>query len=296
MSSLAVNYNQLHYFNVIAECGTLSRAAKQLNVSQPTLSGQLKALEEHFEAKLFDRNGGGLRLNANGRKAFEITREMFRLGERLEELFPASHTGPVARLEIGISTSISRSVGVNRFVELFKSPEILVRVRQGDHEFLLHELLASGLDILITDSVPDHRVNRGAEFRKLSSPEFVVVAGGPTAGKLEGAPLTEIHRQPFIHYTTHSSYRFEVDQYFREQRIEPRIVAEADDVYMIREAVAAGIGIGIIPRAIIDESGPDTGLRVLGALDRKFEVYAYYNRVDPSDDVLAALDMLMDSK
>ncbi|WP_193213590.1 LysR substrate-binding domain-containing protein [Luteolibacter marinus] len=289
-----MNYNHLHYFHVIAQEGTLSRASKRLHVSQPTLSGQLKLLEDYLETKLFDRTGGALRLNANGRRALEITQEMFRLGERLEEMFPGHRPPAKVRLEIGIATTVGRSFAVTRFVELFKSRRVMTRVRQGDHEFLFHELLGNGLDLLITDSLPERRNDRGTECRKLTSPEFVAVAASDFAGKLEDPTVGGLHHQPFIHYTSHSSYRFEIDQHFRDQRIEPRIVAEADDVYVIRDAVAAGIGAGIIPRAILDESPQRDGIRILGSMARKFDIFALYNCQDPSEEIIAALDILAD--
>ncbi len=289
-----MNFNHLHYFHVIAQEGTLSRAAKRLNISQPTLSGQVKLLEDYFGTKLFDRASGALRLNPNGRKAFEVTQEMFRLGDRLEELFPDNRTPAKIRLEIGISMSVGRSFAVDRFIKLFKSQRVLTRVRQGDHEYLFHELLSTGLDLLITDSLPEKRKDRGTAHRRLTSPEFVIVAGRKFANGLKDLSLESLHNQSFIHYTSHSSYRFEIDQFLRDKRIEPRIVAEADDVYLIRDAVAADVGVGVIPRSILNEARDPRKFVVIGAIDRKFEIHALYNKKDPSEEIIAALDILAD--
>ena len=100
------------------------------------------------------------------------------------------------------------------------------------------------------------------------------------------------HGRGFIHYTTHSAYRFEVDHYFRERRIEPRVVAEADDVYVIRDAIAADIGAGVLPRAVIEESRDRKRFHILATLDRKFDIYALFNKRDPSEEVLTALQIL----
>lgn len=288
-----MNFNHLHYFHVIASEGTLARASKKLGVSQPTLSGQLKQLEDYFGTKLFDRTSSSLRLNANGRKALEVTTEMFRLGERLDGLFPGTRPRLITRLEIGIATTVSRSFAMQRFIKLFANRNILTRVRQGDHEYLYHELLTSGLDLFITDNPPDNRRFRGTVHRKLSSPAFVVAAPSRMAKNLtEKFPLS-LNRQPFIHYTAHSAYRFEVDQYFRQAGVEPEIVAEADDVYLIRDAVQAGIGIAVVPRQVVEES-PKKGVTVLGSVQRPFEIHAVYNRQDPTEHVLTALDLLCD--
>ena len=287
---VTMNYNHLYYFHVIAEEGSLARAAKRLHLSQPTLSTQLRQLEEYFEVRFFDRASGAMRLNANGRKALEVTKEMFHLAERLETFFPADHPPVKTRLEIGVATTVGRSFAIERFVSLFKSEEIMTRVRQGDHEYLMHELVCNGLDLLITDVLPDQRHDRGTEYRVLTAPDFVIV----TCDSVDS--IDELHGRPFVHYTSHSNYRFMIDQFFRERKIEPRVIAEADDVYVIRDAVAEGVGFGIVPANIVTRCDDGPPLRIIGRIDKRFEIYALYNRQDPSEEVLAALDVLSDTQ
>ena len=288
-----MNFNHLHYFHVIASEGSLARASKKLGTTVPTLSAQLKQLEDYFGAKLFDRTGGSLRLNANGRKAHEVTNEMFRQGARLETLFPTDRPRPVRRLEIGIATTVSHSFAIQRFIKIFSDRNILTRVRQGDPEYLHHELLSSGLDLFITDNPPASRKTKDIVHRQISSPPFVVIAPLAEGAKLARKFPTSLNRQPFVHYTMHSAYRFEVDQYFRDAGVEPEIVAEADDVYLIKEAVAAGIGLGIIPRQLIHEER-DPKVAILGNVERSFGIHAVYVKQDPTKEVLAALDLLSD--
>ena len=288
-----MNYNHLHYFQVIASEGSLARASKILGITQPTLSVQLKQLEDYFGAKLFDRTGGSLRLNDNGRRVAEVTHEMFRMGDRLEGLFPGGKPRIQTRLEIGISTTVARSFAMRRFLGIFADRNILTRVRLGDHEYLHHELLTSGLDLLITDRPPERPRLRGTVHRRLSSPEFVIICPRDKARDYSADFPLSLNRQPFVHYTTHSSYRFEIDQWFKREGIEIDVVAEADDVYLIQEAVAGHIGIGVVPRQIIDE-GADSPIAVLGVMPPSFEIHAVYNRQDPTEQVLMALNLLGD--
>ncbi|RYD25871.1 MAG: LysR family transcriptional regulator, partial [Verrucomicrobiaceae bacterium] len=280
-------------FHVIATEGSLARASKVLGITQPTLSAQLKQLEEHFGTRLFDRSGGSLRINSNGRRIQEITHEMFRVGERLDGIFPGNQPRILSRLEIGISTTVARSFAMDRFNALFADREILTRVRLGDHEYLHHELLTSGLDLMITDRPPERRGGRGTAHRQLSSPEFVVICPAGEAYKHEGQLPHSLNRQPFIHYTSHSAYRFEVDQWVKETGVELEIVAEADDVYLIREAVVSGVGLGVVPKRLVDEATA-AKVKILCSLPRTFEIHAVYMRKDPSAQVLKALDLLAD--
>ncbi|MGJ8632547.1 MAG: LysR family transcriptional regulator [Luteolibacter sp.] len=293
--SKQMNYNHLYYFHVIALEGSLAKAARSLNVSQPTLSEQLKQMENYFEAKLFDRTGGGLRLNNNGQRAFAITQEMFVLSEKLEETFTLNAKPAKTRLEIGVATTVSRTLVTSRFVELFTDLETLVTIRQGDNDFLLHELLGTGLDILVSDRLPNKCSERGLESKIILSPEFVVVVGKENAGSISGEDMQNLSGKPFIHYTSHSWYRWEIDQFFRDNQIEPDVVAEADDVHVIKNAVMKGVGFGVIPRSILASEPASEGLVVVGSLERKFEVYALYNRKDPTGAILKALDRLSGS-
>lgn len=287
-----MNYNHLYYFHVIAREGSIAKAARNLNISQPTLSEQLKQMENYFGAKLFDRTGGGLQLNNNGQRAFGITQEMFILSDKLDEAFSVKVKPAKTRVDIGVATTVSRSLVTDRFVELFSDPETLIAIRQGDNDFLLHELLGTGLDILISDRLPNRYEERGLEARTIFSPEFVVVARKEDAASISNDGLMALNQKPFIHYTSHSWYRWEIDQFFRENQIEPEIAAEADDIHVIKNAVLKGLGFGIIPKSILSPHPDTEGLVVVEPLKRKFEVYALYNKKDPTDAVMGALARL----
>ena len=288
-----MNYNHLYYFHIIAQEGSIARASRRLRVSQPTLSEQLKQLEQYFNTKLFDRKGGAMRLNNSGRRALNFTENMFDIGDRLIASFETAPDSPKVRLDIGVVTTCARSLTTDSLLKLFKDESVIVRVRQGDNQYLLHELVCSGLDILITDTLPAQAADRGIDVKTISSPRLMVISDEKRAASLTEDIPASLHAQPFIHYTTQSSYRWEIDQYFREISVEPNIVAEADDVYVIREAVRAGIGFGIVPQSMLDETSISDGLVVLGELDRNFDAYALISNKNPTEETLRALEVLL---
>lgn len=287
-----MNYNHLYYFHVIAQEGSLARASRRLNVSQPTLSEQLKQLELFFKCKLFDRKGGTLRINENGRRTLEITEDMFHLGDRLLESFETSPDPAKKRVEVGVVVTAARSLTTDRFVNLFRDEEVLVRVRHGDNQFLLHELVGTGLDILITESLPQQAKEKGVISARIPSPPFVLIAHRELAASFTSDTVSSLHNQPFIHYTTQSTYRWEIDQYFRNQHIEPTIIAEADDVYVIRDAVAENLGFGVVPQRILDDGEINKDIAVIGRIERDFPIYALYNDKEVSSEIKAAIDVL----
>jgi len=288
-----MNYNHLYYFHIIAQEGSIARASRRLRVSQPTLSEQLKQMESFFGTKLFDRKGGAMRLNNSGRRALNFTEGMFDIAKRLVASFETAPEPPKIRLDIGVVTTCARSLMTDRLVMLFKDDSVIVRVRQGDNQYLLHELVSSGLDVLITDTLPSQASDRGIDVRTITSPRLMVISDKQRAASLTEDVPASLHGQPFIHYTTQSSYRWEIDQYFRELAVEPHVVAEADDVYVIQEAVKAGIGFGVVPQSMLEKSGMKEGIEVLGELERNFDIYALINNKNPTEETLRALDVLV---
>lgn len=287
-----MNYNHLFYFHVIAQEGSIARAARRLNVSQPTISEQLKQLEDYFNTKLFDRQKGALRLNNNGRRALEYTERIFSTGDRLREAFENAPLPAKARVEVGMISAAANSVATDRLIGLFRDSKALVRIRHGDNHYLLHELVSSGLDILITDSLPHQIEEKGVKSRKIISTELVFVASTELAKRYEGSLPKFLHRRPFIHYTEQSSYRWKIDRYLREFSIEPDFAAEADDGYLILNAVASDIGVGVIPKSILKDSGRSNQVEVLETLTDSPNLYALYHEVEATEQTRRALDIL----
>ena len=288
-----MNYNHLFYFHVTALEGSIAGASKKLHVSQPTISEQLKQLEEYFGKKLFERKAGGLRLNSNGRQAFEYTERIFSAGDRLKEVFIEDPIPAKARVEIGMISSAAHSVATDRLVKLFGDTRTVVKIRHGDNQFLLHELISSGLDILITDILPPQARDKKIKFRKIGSTELVFVASADFKKEVEDSNLPDVlHKCRFIHYTSQSSYRWEVDRYFRDHSIVPDTVAEVDDAYLILHAVNSGIGIGVVPRSVLMDSGENRDIYSIGILASDRNLFALYHESNPTEETLRALDIL----
>src|ERR1700744_643473 len=83
---MAVNHQHLRAFHAVATDGSVSRAARRLNVAQPTLSQQLKALEERHQTPLFEGRKPPLRLTAAGRQLFTLTQKLFATSDDIDDL------------------------------------------------------------------------------------------------------------------------------------------------------------------------------------------------------------------
>jgi len=95
-----LNYNHLYYFWVVAREGGVVRAAEELMVSQPTISVQIKELEQAVGHKLFDRAGRGLQLTDAGRIAFNYANEIFSLGQEMTNALERQPAGRPLKLSV----------------------------------------------------------------------------------------------------------------------------------------------------------------------------------------------------
>lgn len=247
-----MNYNHLYYFYVTAREGTLRQAAQKLNVSQSTVSEQLKLLENAMETPLFAREKGKLRLNRSGEVAFKFAKQIFDLAERMERAVQrgASLKGTVR--EIGVSHSVSRFHAVGLFVPLFRRRDLRIRVRRGNYTHLVQALLRQDIDILVTDDSTAEI--KGVVRTPIHEPEYHLVCGRKLYQQcISGGE--SVDSLPFIHYTQDFGIRAVIDHYFDEMNMEPQVLAEVDDTDIMVEAVTEGLSAAVLPKEIIE--GPE---------------------------------------
>ncbi len=105
-----LNYHHLLYFWTVARSGTIAAASRELHLSQPTISTQLKTLEDALGQRLFQRQGRRLALTDVGRTTFRYADEIFRLGRELQEAVTRGPVGQQVRFAVGVTDVIPKLV------------------------------------------------------------------------------------------------------------------------------------------------------------------------------------------
>src|SRR5437867_3407363 len=149
-----LNYHHLFYFWMVAREGTVARAAVELRLAQPTLSGQIRALEGALGERLFERAGRGLRLTEIGRVVSGYADEIFSLGRELSESVKGQPSGRPLRLAVGMAHAVPKLVAY-RLIEpaLALSQPVRLNVHVQSTEKLLASLALHDLDVVLTDRV-----------------------------------------------------------------------------------------------------------------------------------------------
>jgi LysR family transcriptional activator of nhaA len=264
-----LNYHHLRYFWAAVREGGVTRASQKLNISQPTISAQIRDLEAATGEKLFARQGRKLALTEAGRIVYRYAEEIFNLGRELvDTLKDRPGGGRPVRLTVGIDNVVPKLVAY-RLLQPALQLETPLRIEcfEDRSERLLAELAVHALDIVLSDAPVPPGVKVRAYNHLLGesgvalygAPRLAAAHAGSFPGSLEGAPL--------LLPTANTSLRRSLDGWFEERRLRPRVVGEIEDAALLE--VFGHAGVGLFPACLAVERELMGQYRVerVGALD-----------------------------
>jgi len=263
-----MNHGQLRAFHAVARAGSFTGAAALLGVSQPAVTLQVKALEEAYGASLFDRRGRRVAPTELGRALMEVTRRLFSLEEEARELLDAARELDRGHLRVGADAPMHVIALLARFRRRY--PGVRVSLSIGNSNEVLRRLLELRSDVAVLAEVPaDPRLHAvPAACHRLVA---FVPKRHPWARR-KGIRLAELDGQPMVLREAGSSTRRTFEAAVAEAGIAPQPAMEIESREAVREAVAAGLGVGVVAEA---EFGNDQRLRALPFTDTVLENTEY---------------------
>jgi LysR family transcriptional activator of nhaA len=271
-----LNYHHLLYFWMVAKTGSITRACEELRLAQPTISGQLRALEESLGEKLFNKVGRGLQLTEVGQVVYGYADEIFSLGHELTDVLKGKPRGRPARLVVGISDMMPKLVAY-RILQpaLTLAAPIHFVCYEDQPEKLLLRLAAHELDLVLTDS-PAHSAIRVRVFSHLlGSSAIALFAAPPLAARYRKDFPSRLDGAPFLMPMQGSASRRTLDQWLDAHAIRPLIAGEFQDRALLNVFGQGGVGIFASPAAVEDEVRKYYRVALVGRLDSaKEDFYA----------------------
>ena len=245
-----INLHHLRLFRAVASDGTLTGAARGLNLSQSALSTQLRALEASLGQDLFERRGRGLVLTEAGRIALDHAEAIFRTADDLTATL--RETGRARRaLRVGALATLSRNFQMQFLRPLIGRPDVEVVIRSGSQDELLRGLEALALDVVLTNLAPARDAASPWLIHRLDE-QPVSLIGTPARMGHAPLPLAElIATQPLILPTRETALRAAFDALAARLGVTPILAAEVDDMAMIRLLTRADAGLAIIPPIVV---------------------------------------------
>ncbi len=258
----------LRAFHAVASEGGFTRGARALRVSQPTVSSQVKALEERYGVSLLERRGRQVTPTELGRRLLAVTRRLFSLEEEAEQLLGAARALRRGQLKVGAD-------GPQHVMPLLAAlergyPGLEVSLSMGNADKVRRELLDYRIDVAVLALVAqDERLLAVPCWR---SPLVLFVPRAHPWARRASVPLAEVAEQRMVLRETASVTRQIFADALAAADVRPRAVMQVESREAVREAVAAGLGAGVISAA---EFGADPRLVAVPLQDVHLEMTEY---------------------
>lgn len=240
-----LNFHHLRYFWAVARDGNLTRAARNLNLSQSALSIQIRQLEARLGHRLFERRGRRLHLTEAGRIALDHADTIFAAGAELVGTLREARAERQA-LRVGALSTLSRNFQLDFLRPVLGRADVDVILRSGGASELLQALEALALDAVLVNHPPVRDATTPFIAHRLAEQRVSLVGTRARIGRRKGIAAL-LDRHPVIVPTAASGIRLGFDALVDRLGIRPRIVAEVDDMAMMRVIARADVGLAVLP-------------------------------------------------
>ena len=235
-------FTQLRSFQAVAIEGSFTRAAKRLSLSQPTITQQVRHLERMFGVELFHRRGRRVELSEVGRTLLSATERLFTMSDETVELLEAASGLGIGHLRVSAVGPFDVIPVIASIVEA--NPGIRVSLTICNSQEARHSLMEFRSDVAMLASTRIDRRFHSVNFG--SRPLVLYVNKDHPWARRRWVRLKDLHRQELIIREAGSQTRLLLDQACAEAGVAPRQRIEINNRDAFREAVAQGLGIGVI--------------------------------------------------
>ncbi len=246
----SLNYHHLRYFWAIAHEGSLTRAAERLNLSQSALSVQLGKLEQQLGHPLFDRTGKRLILTEAGRIALDYADTVFQAGDELVSTMKGRPVDRRQAFRVGALTTLSRNFQLEFLSPLVGRADVELIIRSGTMRDLLAQLEAHAIDVVLANSAPQHDAR--SDFRShLLAQQPVALVRRPSVEPYAFRFPEDLRSQPVLLPSLDSEIRVAFDRILDLAGVRPIIIAEVDDMAMLRLLARDSDGLALVPPIVV---------------------------------------------
>lgn len=249
MRCLIIDFLQLRYFQVVAKHQHLTKAAAELNITQPALSKMIAKLEDHLGCQLFDRKGRQIHLNALGKTYLRTVENVFlELNRGNAELaYLANYQEMAISISITIPSLLPDLLG--DFLQCY--PGTRFRQHQASTEKMVQQIKSGDIDVGIS-TIPVTAEH--IEWIPILEEEIqlTVPLTHPLADR-KSIYLQEVREEPFIVMPAGYDFRMMTEQFCQLAGFSPDIAFEGDETGITQELVERGLGVAFYPTILLSE-------------------------------------------
>jgi LysR family transcriptional regulator, transcriptional activator of nhaA len=246
-----LNYHHLLYFWVVAREGSVAKACQRLNLAQPTISGQIRALEQSLKTALFERSGRNLVLTETGYTVYRYADEIFSLGRELQDTLQSRPTGRAVRFVVGVADALPKLIAHRLLEPALHLPEdVQVTCFDGDPDHLIAKLALHELDLVLSDVPANPRLGFRAFNHLLGECGVTFFGTEDLAQKYRKGFPKSLQGAPFLMPTGNVALRRSLEQWFDTLGIRPRIQGEFADSALLKAFGQVGHGLFAAPSVV----------------------------------------------
>ncbi|MFY7993868.1 MAG: LysR family transcriptional regulator [Bacteriovoracaceae bacterium] len=259
------NYNHLYYFYITAKSGGVTLASEHLHISQPSVSSQLKVLENSLQVKLFERDGRNIKLTEHGKVVYGYCQSMFELSDQLRVKLSTNQVESKNDLILGISDILGYTVLSDILSILLKSiphdrrPKVIIS--SGTHEELVSKLKFKEINLMISESA---LVDESSDIHVLETMHLPVVLISSSHKHQEDLLPPWDDKTQWVIPTVSHQLRQATKNYMEQERVQGRVVVEVESFSTATQIVASGIGSAFMPLCLVHHHIRNKSLKWLG--------------------------------
>ncbi len=263
-----LNYHHLYYFWTVAREGSIARATQKLHLTQPTISAQLRALEDNLGEKLFHRTGRRLVLTEMGQVVYRYAEEIFTLGRELQDVVAGRPSGRPIRFSVGIADQVPKLLSHRLLAPALRlSESVHLICREGRPDRLFADLTTHALDLVVSDAPLTADAKVRAFNHLLGETDVAVFGVAPLAEKYRRGFPKSLDGAPFLLPTEGTALRRSLEEFFERGGIHPLIVGEFSDSALLKVFGMGGLGLFAAPTAIATDIRQQYEVKTLGTLE-----------------------------
>lgn len=262
-----LNYHHLHYFWTVVREGGIAAASRKLHVGRPSISMQLKTLEEFFDAPLFTRRGRHLELTDTGKQVFGYADDIFRTGRELVNAVRGRPTGRRLTLRVGIADVMAKLVSAQLLLPAldFDDP-IALDCREAHPTRLFADLAIHELDLVLSDIPLAPGLDVRAYNHLVGESTITLFAAPALVRRLKRRFPRSLIGAPFLMPSRDTAIRDGLDRWLEESDVQPEVVGEFADSALLKVFGQAARGVFPAPTVVAGEVCKQYGVRILGEL------------------------------
>ena len=249
----STNFHQLRIFHTVARLGSFTKAAEELQISQPAVSIQVRELERNMGTTLLHRMRRGIQLTETGESVYGYTRRIFALADEMQASVQDIQGLRTGRLTIGSSTTPGEYI-LPWVMGIFQKrfPGVDVSLTISNTRSVVERIVNRELDMGMAGAAVD--IKGLVSFTYVNDEIVMICSPDPAFGGIASPRLSELADQRFIMRESGSATREAGQEHLRSHGVDVNVVMELGSNEAVKRAVAAGLGLGLVSRFSV---GPD---------------------------------------